>query len=305
MAARKSVYNEEKANSVFAVKIRKLFEESGKTHNNLAEYIEECTGESVTRQAVGQWCNGNTCPNLRTVPLIADYFGVSTDYLLTDTEIRTADTDMKAVCEYTGLSEGAVKRIQAELKDGPTPYTAFDELNTFSPMLQSDEFWNLVALIEKYNEEAPAVCYLNFAADALSEIVASDFNFNDKCVLLELIDELFVLDNKTIRANANYLTVMGSEQAETLKGLDDGIFLGSLPVELAAEAADRLAIIEYRATQKLVSLIKAVAGNSDIKAIEANNERVSEVLGKCSDISPGFADFVRNKLHEALLKAGE
>ncbi len=260
----------------------------------------------ISRASLEYYEKGERSPDVEVLSKIVDYYGVSADYLLGRTDNQTTDAELISVCEYTGLLEGAVKRIQAELKDGPTPYTAFDELNTFSPMLQSDEFWKLVALIEKYNEEAPAACYLNFAADALSEIVASDFNFNDKCVLLELIDEIFVLDNKTIGANANYLAVMGSEQAETLKGLDDGIFLGSLPVELAAEAADRLAIIEYRATQKLVSLIKTVAGNSDMKAFQAyNNEWLSDVLEKRSDISPGFSDFVRNKLHEALLKAGE
>ncbi len=260
----------------------------------------------ISRASLEYYEKGERSPDVEVLAKIVDYYGVSADYLLGRTDNQTTDAELISVCEYTRLSEGAVKRIQAELKDGPTPYTAFDELNTFSPMLQSDEFWNLVALIEKYNEEAPAACYLNFVADALNEIVASDFNFNDKCVLLELIDELFALDNKTVRANATYLTVMGSEQAETFKGLDDGIFLGSLPVEFAAEAADRLAIIEYRATQKLVSLIKAVAGKSDKKAFQTyNSEWLSDVLEKRSDISPGFADFVRNKLHEALLKAGE
>ena len=112
MSAKRTMYNEDKANAVFAVKIRKLFEENGKTHNSLAEFIEQRTGESVTRQAVGQWCNGNTCPNLRIVPIIAEFFGVSTDYLLTDTEIKTADIERKAVCEYTGLSERALESLE-------------------------------------------------------------------------------------------------------------------------------------------------------------------------------------------------
>lgn len=117
MSAKRTMYNEDKANAVFAVKIRKLFEENGKTHNSLAEFIEQRTGESVTRQAVGQWCNGNTCPNLRIVPIIAEFFGVSTDYLLTDTEIKTADIERKAVCEYTGLSEEAIANILEEGDD--------------------------------------------------------------------------------------------------------------------------------------------------------------------------------------------
>lgn len=112
MATKRNVYNENKANSVFAIKIRNLFEESGNTHGKLAEYIEKKTGESVTRQAVGQWCNGNSCPNLKIVPVIADFFGVSTDYLLTNTGIKSSKIEITGVCEYTGLSEKAVRNIQ-------------------------------------------------------------------------------------------------------------------------------------------------------------------------------------------------
>ncbi len=109
----------EKANSVFAIKLRKLFDESGKTHVSLARHIDEVSGESITRQAVGQWCNGKTCPSLKIVPIIADFFGVTTDYLLTDTEIKTADTDIKAICEYTGLTEKAVTAFKVALIRDP------------------------------------------------------------------------------------------------------------------------------------------------------------------------------------------
>ncbi len=126
MSAKRSIYNEDKANAVFAVKIRKLFEESGKTHSNLAEFIEHQLGESVTRQAVGQWCNGNTCPNLRTVPIIAEFFGVSTDYLLTDTKIRTTNIDVRAMCEHTGLSENSVKYLISKKK--PLEYKVLDAI---------------------------------------------------------------------------------------------------------------------------------------------------------------------------------
>lgn len=108
----KYTYNGEKENAVFAVKLRGLFEDRKKTHRELAEYIEEVTGESVTRQAIGQWCNGNTCPNLKTVPIIAEFFGVTCDYLLTETEIKTTVADLTAACKYTGLSEEAIEMLK-------------------------------------------------------------------------------------------------------------------------------------------------------------------------------------------------
>ena len=111
MKETKNTFSEEKNNSVFSTKLRNLFAESGKTHGNLADYIKQHTGEGVTRQAIGQWCNGNTSPNLKTVPLIASFFGVSVDYLLTETEVKSADLDLKAVCNFTGLTEKAAQTL--------------------------------------------------------------------------------------------------------------------------------------------------------------------------------------------------
>ena len=112
MAKNRSVYDEDKANTIFAQKLRILFEKHKYSHVKLAEFIKNETGESVTRQAVGQWCNGNSCPNLRTVPIIAKFFEVTTDYLLTDTDIDTNNTDLISICSYTKLSVEAVESLK-------------------------------------------------------------------------------------------------------------------------------------------------------------------------------------------------
>lgn len=111
MNANVNKFSLEKANSVFAQKLRNLFDESGKTQKSLSDYIHEVTGESITRQSVGQWCLGNTCPSLKTIPIIAEFFDVSTDYLLTDTDVRKANADVSAVCKYTGLSPKSVDTL--------------------------------------------------------------------------------------------------------------------------------------------------------------------------------------------------
>lgn len=129
-------YNEERENATFAVNLRKLFEDKKATHNELACFIKEKTGDSITRQAVGQWCNGNSSPNLKTVPVIAEFFGVSSDYLLGMSEVRSTDVDIKAVCKYTGLSEKSVRVLLSACKyDAYCPngklkkYSLVDTLN--------------------------------------------------------------------------------------------------------------------------------------------------------------------------------
>lgn len=108
MKATKNIYNPEKENAVFAQKLKGLFEESKIPQKKLAEFIQNETAESITRQSIGQWCLGKSCPPLRTIPIIAKFFNVSTDYLLTETLVQNPEADVISVCEYTGLSEKAV-----------------------------------------------------------------------------------------------------------------------------------------------------------------------------------------------------
>lgn len=107
MTKSKSTYNADKENSIFATKLRGLFDETKKTQQDLIDFIQLKTGKSPTRQAVSMWLHGNS-PDIKTVPIIANFFGVSTDYLLTETDIRPIDIELKAVCDYTGLSKTAV-----------------------------------------------------------------------------------------------------------------------------------------------------------------------------------------------------
>lgn len=200
MKKNRNIFTEEKANSVFATKLRKLFAASGRTHGNLADYIKERTGDSVTRQAIGQWCNGNTSPNLKTVPLIASFFRVSVDYLLTETEVKAANLDVKAICEYTGLSEQSVYIMHEEHKEGNGTNVAtvinllarFDELGILE-LIQSlvrndlkvadgDVLTNSVLLVD--NSTTPNLIY-HFGAEGIKQILKFEImtrldKFSDK-----------------------------------------------------------------------------------------------------------------------------
>ena len=43
---------------------------------------------------------------------MADFYGVSIDYLLKKTDIASSDIKIREVCEYIGLSENAVKFLK-------------------------------------------------------------------------------------------------------------------------------------------------------------------------------------------------
>lgn len=91
----------------------------------------------VSRQNVGRWLLGDTTPDINTLSKIADAYKVSTDYLLGRTPNKTTDANLKAVCEYTGLSEKAVENIRgiAESTKSPNTFFEYEELNIIIELL--------------------------------------------------------------------------------------------------------------------------------------------------------------------------
>ena len=111
---------------------RRLHELSGTmTHQEIAD------GVGISRQTIGQFLLGNTHPDTETLCKLADFFKVSTDYLLGRTDVKSADTTLQDICKYTGLDEKSInillayKEIQeyTKNKDVPSKYSLVDTLN--------------------------------------------------------------------------------------------------------------------------------------------------------------------------------
>lgn len=67
----------------FGEKLQRLRQKAGMSQDALAEQL------NVSRQAVSRWERDETMPETEKVVLIADLFGVTTDYLLRQTEEKT------------------------------------------------------------------------------------------------------------------------------------------------------------------------------------------------------------------------
>lgn len=98
----------EKEQSPFATRLRFLM--NGHPSTTQAQ-LAEITGK--TRQTISQYANGISEPGYNTLVKIAVHFHVSIDYLLGRTDTRSPDADIKAVCEFTGLSEKAVMNLKS------------------------------------------------------------------------------------------------------------------------------------------------------------------------------------------------
>lgn len=92
-------------------RLRKLIDNSGKTRQELATALE-CDTSMVTKHY-----NGDRAVSVDFLVKYARYFNVTTDYLLGLSESQTTDTNLNAVCKYTGLSENVVQKIQDRKKN--------------------------------------------------------------------------------------------------------------------------------------------------------------------------------------------
>ena len=86
----------------------------------------------ITDNTVSYFVNGSRVPNIQQIIKISQIFNVSTDYILGVTNAMSTDADIKAICEYTGLSEKAIENIQS-LKNFPftEQYKHIDTTNLF------------------------------------------------------------------------------------------------------------------------------------------------------------------------------
>lgn len=93
------------AKDVFAERLKKLMKEHGVTQLMLSREL------NITRQAISLYTKGQSSPDINILKKIANYFDVSTDYMLGISDTQSTSPDVKTVQEYTGLSESAVKRL--------------------------------------------------------------------------------------------------------------------------------------------------------------------------------------------------
>lgn len=150
--------------NIFAQRLRALMKERSVTQDILAEKA------GCSRQAVSQYMDGSSAPNVDKLLSIADFFNVSADYLLGRTNAETTDKDLRYICDYTGLNETALEVLHywhfygedlliiptinllletekstvfEQLEDGNTPPVELPEINKLHVLSSIEQYLNL------------------------------------------------------------------------------------------------------------------------------------------------------------------
>lgn len=97
-------------NIITANRIKELRKKLGITQGELAEKL------NVQRQIISYYETGSRTPNIDDIIILANAFNTSADYLLGLSDTSTTDIELKAICDYTGLSESSVMGIKYVFK---------------------------------------------------------------------------------------------------------------------------------------------------------------------------------------------
>lgn len=99
---------------LFAKRLKELREKAGLNQKECAEKL------NVSRGSISFYENEERLPDIETVYNISTLFGVSVDYLIGLTDVKTSNIDIKATCDYTGLTERSISTlnyVQCKLKE--------------------------------------------------------------------------------------------------------------------------------------------------------------------------------------------
>lgn len=124
---------------IFATRLRDLMKNAKATQQDVAAAV------GTTRQAISQYADGSVQPNIEKLYKIADYFKVSSDYLLGLSDVKTTDTIIHDIHKKTGLSEEVIDTLECEMRllygmtNTTTPQKAFESFLAFQAFVNAKE----------------------------------------------------------------------------------------------------------------------------------------------------------------------
>lgn len=152
--------------SQIGTRLKNLREQKGISQQKLGQFL------GVKRESINAWEMGIRELKGTYIHQLADFFGVSTDYLLCRVDYRSPSATLQGICEETGLSSEAVQTLMDMKSDAvekwqnPYPYqdnetwlpdwkqrkeTVFNMLNL---LLSQDELLEDLLLLSKRIDEA-------------------------------------------------------------------------------------------------------------------------------------------------------
>lgn len=130
---------------ILAERLENLIEEKKDTDYTLS-IPKQCKQMDIPLQTFYKYKNAESDCSITYLSIIADYYGVSTDYLLGRTNAKSPNSKIQAVCNTVGLSDKAVKKLMDIKENNDT--TGYSDILSVS--IEDISFENYLALISTY-----------------------------------------------------------------------------------------------------------------------------------------------------------
>ena len=131
--------------SPFPRRFRLLIDETRVSQQEIADHV------GVTRQAIAQWKDGKTNPDVYSFVKIAEFFKVPYEYLLGETDSKVRE-NMKLADELK-LSDEAINRLLEWATAEKENKSDVPRSEVLSDLLSSDDFEKFIDCVRKYIAE--------------------------------------------------------------------------------------------------------------------------------------------------------
>lgn len=135
--------------------------------NALKEYL----GCSI--QAISQYKLGISRPTLENLCKIADFYNVTTDFLLGRTPVKTTEVGLKSAARYTGLAESTLSFIHYNELTGLT--------ETIDALFQNEDFQQALRYIAFLKEDCQKVPDVELSDSELDKISECEKWLEESC----------------------------------------------------------------------------------------------------------------------------
>lgn len=194
--------------TTFAERLVNLREKAGKKRQEVADNL------GISRASLEYYEKDKRKPDIDVLLKLADYYNVSTDYLLGLTAAPTTDKDVQYICDYTGLSENAVKELKADRE--MSAYWNYDFEESFcdiaSEFISSGTFDKIIGMVSDF------VVYAQKQDECEKTLLSQRDNTEWVMLQKSLMVALFELQETTKEFAKNYYASLEIKKYSKAKG---------------------------------------------------------------------------------------
>lgn len=185
--------SQDKYNAPFPSNLRAILKEKGITITALSNAL------GISRQAVSQYADGTGQPNADKLTRIADFFGVSTDWLLGRSGgVKEVNADIIGAAQYTKLAESVINWLHCEDKENIEILNLLLSHYSFRRLIPDMAYLKeTIKQVDQKREEEIIDMINADDPDALSEELTSQYGELEKQIGgLHLVDDIEYISMK-------------------------------------------------------------------------------------------------------------